>query len=83
MPAMGHTCGCTEEATQEKLLDELHKDHPGIGRMKAVGRSYIWWPGLDKAIEEVAKSCTSCQAVKHSPAVAPLQPWVWPNQDPH
>ena len=26
------------------------------------------------------KSCTSCQAVKHSPAVAPFQPWVWPAQ---
>ena len=30
--------------------------------MKSVAR---WWPGLDKAIEEVVKSCTSC----HSPAV--------------
>ena len=51
---------------KKKLLEELHKDHPGISRMKSVARSYIWWPGLDKAIEEVVKSCTSCQAVKHS-----------------
>ena len=65
---------------QKKLLEELHKDHPGISHMKSVARSYIWWPGLDKAIEEVVKSCTSCQAVKHSPAVAPVQPWTWPNQ---
>ena len=28
----------------------------------------------------MVKSCTSCQAVKHSPAVAPVQPWRWPNQ---
>ena len=48
--------------------------------MKSVARSYMWWPGLDKAIEEVVKSCTSCKAVKHSPAVAPVQPWTWPNQ---
>ena len=65
---------------RDRLLDELHQDHPGISRMKAVARSYIWWPGLDKAIENLAKSCASCQAVKHSPAVAPLQPWVWPDQ---
>ena len=63
-----------------QLLDELHRDHPGISRMKAVAQSYFWWPCLDKAIENVVKSCTSCQAVKHSPAVAPLQPWVWPAQ---
>ena len=65
---------------QKKLLEELHKDHPGISQMKSLARSCIWWPGLDKAIEEVVKSCTSCQAVKHFPAVAPVQPWRWPNQ---
>ena len=48
--------------------------------MKSVARSYIWWPDLDEALEEVVKSCTSCQAVKHSPAVAPVQPWTCPNQ---
>ena len=42
--------------------------------MYSVAISYIWWPGLDKAIVEVVKSCTSCQAV------APVQPWTWPNQ---
>jgi len=66
------------EKLQKQLLDELHRDHPGISRMKTVARSYIWWPRLDKSIENVAKSCTSCQAVKQSPAAAPLQPWVWP-----
>ena len=30
--------------------------------------------------DEVVKSCTSCQAVKHSPAVVPIQPWTWPYQ---
>ena len=65
---------------QGRLLNELHQDHPGITRMKSVARSYMWWPGLDKAIENLAKSCSSCLAVKHAPAVAPLQPWVWPDQ---
>ena len=48
--------------------------------MKSVARSYIRWPVLDKAIDEVVKSCTSCHTVKHSPAVAPVQPWTWTNQ---
>ena len=28
---------------RNKLLNELHRDHPGISRMKSVARSYIWW----------------------------------------
>lgn len=64
----------------EKLLAELHRDHSGIFKMKSIARSYIWWPGLDKSIERVAKSCLECQAVKNSPPVAPLHPWVWPSR---
>ena len=76
---MGHMIHCSKE-TPEILLEDLHKDHPGISRMKSVARSFIWWPGLHKSLEEVVKSFTSCQAVKNSPAVAPIQPWTWPNQ---
>ena len=39
-----------------KMLEELHREHPGISRMKAIARSYMWWPGLDQAIERLAKS---------------------------
>ena len=49
------------KALQTKLLESLHENHPGITRMKTLARSYFWWPGLDKDIEELAKSCTSCQ----------------------
>ena len=45
--------------------------------MKAIARSYVWWPGLDKAIEHQVKSCKPCQKVKQSPSKAPLHPWVW------
>ena len=65
---------------RQQLLEELHRDHPGITRMKAVARSYMWWPGLDKNIETLAKACVPCQVVKKSPAVAPLHPWAWPEK---
>ena len=63
---------------REKLLNELHRDHSGMSRMKSVARSYMWWPGLDREIEKLVRGCTSCQAVKNAPPAATLQPWTWP-----
>ena len=60
---------------------ELYFSANGIGEdKKLLARSYLWWPGLDKCLEEKAKSCLSCQEVKNNPPVAPLHPWIWPTQ---
>ena len=68
------------QSLRQKLLQELHKDHPGVTRMKSVARSYMWWPGLDKEIENLAKSCAACHAVKRAPPTVPLHPWIWPSR---
>ena len=36
---------------QEIILEKLHEAHPGTSRMRSIGRSYVWWPGMDAAIE--------------------------------
>ena len=61
-----------------QLLEELHRDHPGISRMKAVARGYFWWPGLDQDIQDLGAECQTCLAVKHSPTISLLHPWEWP-----
>ena len=63
---------------RQKILNELHKGHSGIVRMKALARSHVWWPGLDEDITNMVKGCVECQSVKHLPAKAPLHPWAWP-----
>ena len=63
-----------------KLLEELHKDNPGVMHMKSVVCSYMWWPGLDEDFKQLAKTCQSCQALKGLPPVAPLHPWIWPSK---
>ena len=40
----------------------------GMSQMKAVARSYMWWPGTDSNIENLAKSCVSSKAVKSAPS---------------
>jgi len=42
-----------------QLLEELHSNHVGVCRMKALARSYVWWPQLNAAIEDLAKSVNS------------------------
>ena len=63
---------------QSRILQSLH---PGICRMKAIAHSYFWWFGLDNNIEWQAISCLACQAIKPTSQLAPLYPWVWP-EDP-
>ena len=48
--------------------------------MKSIARSYVWWPKIDKHIEELVKNCVDCQSNRDKPAVAPLHPWVWPSK---
>ena len=41
------------------LLLDLHTEHMGMARMKAMARQYFWWPGIDKNIEDQVKRCNS------------------------
>lgn len=37
----------------------MHDQHPGITRMKLLARSYVWWPGIEQAIEKTVSPCYS------------------------
>nr|XP_033477362.1 uncharacterized protein K02A2.6 [Epinephelus lanceolatus] len=66
-----------------KVLQQLHAGHSGIVRMKEMARSYFWWPGMDKQIEEMATTCPSCHKVRNNPPPAPLHPWEFPQEPWH
>ncbi|KAG5865080.1 hypothetical protein JTB14_038365 [Gonioctena quinquepunctata] len=58
-----------------QVLQILHATHPGIVRMKALARSYVWWPGLDADIERLVHGCSVCQGNRNMPPKAVLHPW--------
>lgn len=62
---------------RKEILKLLHATHPGVVKMKALARSYVWWPGIDKEIEDVVGTCETCQVTRHAPAKAPVHPWEW------
>ena len=50
------------------LLKELHACHFGSSRMKAVARSFFWWPNLDADIVSMCESCELCQSFASCPS---------------
>ena len=62
------------------MLAQLHEGHPGIARMKSLARMYVWWPGINKDIEQAVQKCAECQLHQATPPPAPLHPWVWPKR---
>ena len=62
-----------------QVLEELHQGHLGVVKLKALARSYIWWPGINKEIEQTAKTCSGCQLMQAELNTAPVHPWEWPS----
>lgn len=58
----------------------LHEGHPGTSRMKKLAQSFVWWPGMDRDIEEVVKKCKTCQENQTMPKHVAIYPWEWPNR---
>lgn len=64
---------------QPHLLLDLHEQHDGIVRMKAIARQYFWWPKIDSQIEDISATCERCQQTAPLPAKLPVASWNWPS----
>ncbi|CAI2731094.1 unnamed protein product [Schistosoma spindalis] len=62
------------------VLQKLHTAHPGTGRMKAIARSYVYWPNIDEHIEDFARACRKCATVSKCPRKAELYSWPSPKE---
>lgn len=60
---------------QPVVLNLLHEQHPGVSRMKILARSYVWWPGLEQAIDDTVATCNICQVTRNAEPRIPLQQW--------
>jgi len=57
-----------------RVLDDLHSGYIGVVKIKSLAHSNVWWPGIDKDIESIGKSCVGRQEVKNAPPAASLHP---------
>ena len=57
------------------LLDKLHECPPGMCRMKALARSFVWWPGIDQDIADRVRLCEDPVNAQSTPKSVPLLFW--------
>ena len=60
------------EALPEKVVDIAHKGHRGMVKIKALIREKVWFPKINRMIEEKIKSCLPCQATTPKNEIEPL-----------
>ena len=64
---------------RERAITLAHEDHAGMTRCKQRLRAKLWWPNMDKQIEDYITSCHPCQTTARPPRPEPMQPTELPS----
>ena len=67
-------------AITRKVMNELHSDHWGIVKTKALARTYVWWPNINKDIELLIKKCSKCASFQKNPPSERTHKWNEPQK---
>jgi hypothetical protein len=65
---------------QRRVVHLAHEGHQGITKTKSLLREKVWFPGINKMVEERVKSCLTCQVATPEAAREPLQMSILPDQ---
>jgi hypothetical protein len=55
------------EPLHDRVVDIAHHTHQGIVKTKQLIREKVWFPGIDKMVEEAVRACIPCQASNPGP----------------
>lgn len=65
---------------RQQAISLAHEDHAGMVRCKQRLRSKLWWPEMDKQVEERIRCCHPCQLISSSPRPEPMKPTDLPEK---
>ena len=57
----------------KQTLSLAHEGHQGIVRTKSRLREKVWWPNMNKQVEQLVKACYQCQLVGPRPKPEPIR----------
>ena len=59
---------------RERILQQLHQFHQGTTKAQLFAHGYVFWPDINKAIEEAVQQYETCTWFQAQNAAAPLTP---------
>lgn len=68
------------KSLRARTLKLAHESHQGVVAMKARLRSKVWWPGIDKDVEDWIKHCKGCILVSLPGKPEPICPTKFPDE---
>lgn len=68
------------EILRKRAMEIAHESHPGMVVMKRRLRHKVWWPAMDKQVEQFVKKCKACAMVSALDPPEPMNRTVMPNE---
>ena len=64
---------CIPQSQQDQAVQLAHQGHQGVTKTKSLIREKVWFPGIDKMVEDRVKRCLPCQSTTTTTTREPLQ----------
>ena len=64
---------------RERILHQLHQFHQGVTKSQLLTHGFIFWPGINKATEEIVCQHETCTQLQAQNATTPLTPTPTPS----
>ena len=64
---------------RSRILKMAHEGHQGMTKTKALIRSKVWWPGVDRDVENEVRACVPCISVSSPNSPEPMVPTPMPD----
>ena len=66
------------QSLRKQILSLAHEGHLGVVGTKQRLRTKVWWPGIDRDVEQYVKTCHGCQLVGLPNRPEPMKPTELP-----
>ena len=61
-------------------MEQIHQGHLGTSKCQYRARQCVYWPGINKEIEQLVEACATCQRHRPQEPRQPLEPTPPPEQ---